>query len=66
MINNQLSGGGAGTTGYPVQGTAISDVVKGLIDDMNDLKLFREFVLQDPIMLEKYEQYKIFKILKSK
>lgn len=44
----------------------MTDVVKVIVDEMNEMKLFRDFVLQDPIMLEKYEQFKTFKILKSK
>lgn len=51
---------------YPETGTLMTDVVKSIIDDMNDLKLFREFVLQDPITLEKYEQFKTFTVLKNK
>jgi len=69
MTNNQLSGGGAGMTGYPAASTAMVDVVKGIIDEMDemdDLRLFKEFVLQDPVTAEKYDQFKTFKILKSK
>ena len=51
---------------YLETGTLMTDVVKSIIDDMNDLKLFREFVLQDPITLEKYEQFKTFTVLKNK
>lgn len=50
---------------YPAQGTLMTDVVKGLIDEINDLKVFREFVLQDPTTLDKYEQFKTFHILKD-
>lgn len=51
---------------HPDRGALMTDVVKELIDDMNDLKLFREFVLQDPITAEKFEKFKTFNILKSK
>lgn len=50
---------------YPEPGIAMSVVVKELIDKVDDLKIFRDFVLQDPITLEKYEQYKTFRILKD-
>lgn len=50
---------------YPESGTVLSVIVKELIDDVNDLKVFRDFVLQDPITLEKYEQYKTYEILKD-
>ena len=50
---------------YPEPSVAMSVVVKQLIDKVDDLNLFRDFVLQDPITLEKYEQYKTFRILKD-
>lgn len=50
---------------YPQSGSSITDVVKDLIDDVNDLKLFRDFVLQDPSTTEKFEQYKTYRILKD-
>ena len=51
---------------HPDRGALMTDVVKEIIDDMNDMKLFREFVLQDPVTLEKFDKFKTFKILKSK
>ena len=42
------------------------DVLAEVINDLNELKLFKEFALQDPNTLEKYEQYKTFVILKNK
>jgi hypothetical protein len=48
----------------PQPSTLITEV-KDLIDEVNDLKLFREFVLQDPSTTEKFEQYKTYRILKD-
>lgn len=51
---------------YPLTGTAVADVVRDIIDELHELKTFRDFVLQDPAMQEQWEQYKTFRLLKDK
>jgi hypothetical protein len=51
---------------HPDSRALMTDVVKEHIDNINDLKLFREFILQDPITAEKFDKFKTFNILKSK
>lgn len=50
---------------YPNPGTELNVVMKGMIDELYELKAFRDFVLQDPKMQEQWEQYKTFRILKD-
>lgn len=51
---------------YPPAGIAIADVAKILIDEMEELRMFKQFVLQDPEMAVRYEKFKTFEILKKR
>lgn len=44
---------------------SMTSVMMKVIDELNDVRLFKEFMLQDPATMEKYEQYKTFKALKD-
>ena len=46
-------------------GQRITDVINSIAGDIKELRLFKEFVLQDPKMLEKFEAFKTFKRLKD-
>jgi len=43
----------------------ITSVMMKFMDELNEIRIFREFMLQDPKTLEKYEQFKTFKALKD-
>ena len=50
---------------YPNRGDLMVDVTKVLIDEIEDLRRFQRFVLQDSKLAEQYEKFKTFDILKD-